>query len=159
MKILCQFSLDCVGDRKTVLFKTNELRNSSHEVYKKVYIRPDLTKNQMVESKKLVCFSQDHQRIPAREKMDNQERPNNRNQAGNTGTVHVKKCTTRDNKARVVNSPRNLNMYYTNVNNYSTDTTKPGKWHPNIEDQHILSFGMWFHYPQGYLMTNTKGKY
>ena len=39
-----------------------------------------------------------------------------------------------------------------------TDTTKPGKCHPNIEDQHILSFGMWFHYPHGYLMTNTKGK-
>ena len=49
--------------------------------------------------------------------MDNQERPNNRNQAENAGTIHMKKCTSRDNKARPVNSSRDLNMYYTNVDN------------------------------------------
>ena len=50
---LLKIELDSVGDRKTILSKAKKLRDSSHDVYKKAYIRPDLTKNQMAESKNL----------------------------------------------------------------------------------------------------------
>ena len=39
------------GDRRLILSKAKELRLSTHSVYAKVYIRPDLTKRQLEESK------------------------------------------------------------------------------------------------------------
>ena len=42
-----------LSERKQILARANELRSSTHDVYKLVYIRPDLTKRQMEESKNL----------------------------------------------------------------------------------------------------------
>ena len=50
---MLKIELVALGDKKLLLAKSKELRESNHEIYKKVYIRPDLTRNQMTESKNL----------------------------------------------------------------------------------------------------------
>lgn len=50
---LLKITMPSTSERKQILIKAKELRDSTNDVYKKCYIRPDLTKLQLEESKKL----------------------------------------------------------------------------------------------------------
>ena len=50
---LLRVELEDFSEKKLILSKASELRNSNHDTYKLVYIRPDLTKRQLEESKNL----------------------------------------------------------------------------------------------------------
>lgn len=50
---LLKIELESLSDKKLILSRAKELRESTHDIYKRVYIRPDLTINQLIESKNL----------------------------------------------------------------------------------------------------------
>lgn len=75
---LLKIELESTGDRKTILGKTKELRYSRHAVYQNVFIRPDLAKQQQIESKNLVLSLKEVKKVTTRKKVDNQQGQNNR---------------------------------------------------------------------------------
>lgn len=48
-----KITMPSMSDRKLVLRRAKELRNSNSELYSRIYIKPDLTKKQQEESKNL----------------------------------------------------------------------------------------------------------
>ena len=45
--------LPTIAEKKQILAKAKELRDSTHEVHSKIYICPDMTKRQLEDSKNL----------------------------------------------------------------------------------------------------------
>ena len=57
--------LPTIAEKKQILAKAKELRDSTHEVHRKVYIRPDMTKRQLEDSKNLhACLQQKRMSYP-----------------------------------------------------------------------------------------------
>ena len=50
---LLKVELKALSDKKMILSRAKQLRNSTHTTYSNVYIRPDLTKAQLTEAKNL----------------------------------------------------------------------------------------------------------
>ena len=50
---LLKVQLPTIAEKKQILAKAKELRDSTHEVHSKIYIRPDMTKRQLEDSKNL----------------------------------------------------------------------------------------------------------
>ena len=62
---LLKVQLPTIAEKKQILAKAKELRDSTHEVHSKVYIRPDMTKRQLEDSKNLhACLQQKRMSYP-----------------------------------------------------------------------------------------------
>ena len=65
-----------LDEKRTVLQKAKELRESDNQVYNKVYIRPDMTKKQQEVSKNLERSTKPKEGSVSRDKMDHKEGQN-----------------------------------------------------------------------------------
>ena len=62
---LLKVQLPTIAEKKQILAKAKELRDSTHEVHSKIYIRPDMTKRQLEDSKNLhACLQQKRMSYP-----------------------------------------------------------------------------------------------
>ena len=90
--------------------KAKELRDSTHEVHRKVYIRPDMIKIETAQGfKKLACISPAKENVLPRQEMDNKKR-------GSSGTPNRRQLhTTLSHNTN--NQTHKLRVYYANVDN------------------------------------------